>query len=123
VELDAERLTDPSPPEPTNVFGERVAAVKIPPAPIIASKDSLHLFAHTDGYVGLFERFEQQEALVPGAQVLTGAGRDPAKPAFVAYKLGKGTVVRAGSPDWNRSLASTADAIEVTRNVWSFLSR
>lgn len=123
VELDAERLLDPTSPEATNVFGERVATVSIPAAPMVVSRDSLRLFARTNLYVGLFERFEQQEALVPGAEVLTAAGREPTKPAFVAYKLGDGIVVRVGSPDWNRSLASTADSIEVTRNVWSFLSR
>ena len=105
------------------MFGERVALVSIPAAPMVVSRDSLRLFARTNLYVGLFERFEQQEALVPGAEVLTAAGREPTKPAFVAYKLGDGIVVRAGSPDWNRSLASTADSIEVTRNVWAFLSR
>ena len=102
VELDAERLLDPSPPEPTNVFGERVALESIPAAPMVVSRDSLRLFAGTNLYVGLFERFEQEDALVPGAEVLTAAGRDPAKPAFVAYKLGDGVVVRAGSPEWNR---------------------
>ena len=90
---------------------------------MVVNRDSLRLFSGTNGYVGLYERFEQQEAIVPGAEVLTAAGRDPEKPAFVAYRLGDGIVVRAGSPEWNPSLASTADAIEVTRNVWSFLSR
>ena len=123
VEVDEDRLFDPSRPEATNVFGERTAIETIPPAPMVMSIDRARLFEDTDGFVGLFERFEQQEGLVSGSELLTAAGREPEKPSFVAYRLGDGVVVRAGSPDWNAALRATPDVIAVTRSTWAFLSR
>jgi hypothetical protein len=72
---------------------------------------------------GNFTQFEQSQRLVGGAQVLSSAGRDPKHPAFVAYRLGKGIVVRAGSPEWGPMLAGDVELTDVTRRVWSLLSR
>ena len=54
--------------------------------------------ARTDGFVGLFTRFEQSRRRVSGANLQSSAGRDPEHPAFVAYQLGRGLVVRTGTP-------------------------
>jgi hypothetical protein len=123
VTVTPERLTDPSPPEAANVFGERTAPLEIPPAPMVVNSDRVQLFAGTDGFVGLFSRFEQSDALVSGTRVLAAAGRDAKKPSFVAYRLGNGLVVRVGSPDWAAELASRPEIARVTRKIWTLLSR
>jgi len=123
VSVTPRRLTDPSPPEPDNVFGERTAPLTIPPAPMVVNGDRLELFAGTDGYVGLFSRFEQSNALVSGTRVLAAAGRDAKHPSFVAYRLRDGLVIRAGSPEWGAQLASRSEVQSVTRRIWTLLSR
>ena len=41
------------------------------------------------------------------------AGRDPAEPAFVAYGLGDGLVIRSGTPQWARELSESRLSVEV----------
>jgi hypothetical protein len=123
VSVSAERLTDPGAPEGANVFGERTSPLEIPPAPMVNNSDRLGVFAGTDGFIGLFSRFEQSEGLVSGARVLAAAGRDAKKPSFVAYRLGDGLVVRVGSPEWASQLASRPEVARVTARIWTLLSR
>lgn len=124
VELSAAELAAPSPPQGTNALGEQTALTSSAAAPLVVNPgDSIGLFAGTDGFVGLFTRFEQSQGRVAGADLLASAGRDPRKPAFVAYKLGDGTVVRTGSPQWSAALASDPEVANVTRSLWSYLSR
>jgi hypothetical protein len=122
--VSANLLTGPTQPERVNVFGEETALTHIVEAPMVVNRpDTLGLFAGTDGLVGLFTQFEQSKALVGGAQILSSAGRDPRHPAFVAYRLGKGIVVRVGSPAWSADLAGNTELTDVTRGIWSLLSR
>jgi hypothetical protein len=123
VSLTPTLLADPSPPQGTNALGEQTAQAASAAAPLVVNSDSLSLFAGTDGYVGLFERFEQSLSRVTGARLVAAAGRDPRRPAFVAYRLGKGMVVRAGTPQWAGALESDSEVARVTRNIWSLLSR
>ena len=58
-----------------------------------------------------------------GAKLLAEAGLDPKHPAFVAYALGKGTVVRVGSPEWASQLSTSPELTEITRRIWSLLSQ
>jgi hypothetical protein len=116
-------LADPSKPQQTNVLGEQTSAASSAAAPLVVGSDTLGLFSGTDGYVGLFTQFEQSQARVGGASVVAAAGRDPQHPAFVAYRLGQGLVVRAGTPEWNAALASESEVSRVTANLWSLLSR
>jgi hypothetical protein len=116
-------LSAPTLPERVNVFGEQTAPARIVPAPMVVNEDRLGLFAHTDNFVGLFSRFEQSQGLVPGARVLTSAGRDAQHPAFVAYRLGKGLMIRTGTPDWASSIAGDIELTQVTRRIWTLLSR
>jgi hypothetical protein len=118
------QLTGPSPPQDTNVLGEQTSPAASAAAPLVVNPgDSLGLFSATDGYVGLFTRFEQSRRRVGGTRVLASAGRDPAHPAFVAYRLGRGLVVRAGTPQWSAMLSSDAEVANVTKSLWSLLSR
>ena len=106
------------------MFGEQTSELRSPPAPMQVNRDTLGLFAGiSGGLFGLFNQFEQSRQLVGGAQVLSAAGRDPQHPAFIAYRLGKGIVVRAGTPEWASSLAGNVELTNVTRRVWSLLSQ
>jgi hypothetical protein len=124
VTLTQAQLTDPSPPERENALGEETAPATSAAAPLVVNPgDTLGLFSGTDGFVGLFTRFEQSRSRVGGTRVEASAGRDAAHPAFVAYKLGNGLVVRTGTPQWSRMLATDTEVATVTKNLWSLLSR
>lgn len=125
VGLAGSELVNPSAPERVNVFGEETNDVRIQQAPMVVNQpDTLGLFAGvTGGLLGSFDQFEQSQRLVGGTQILSSAGRDPKHPAFIAYRLGRGIVVRAGSSEWASSLAGDVELSDVTRRVWSLLSR
>jgi hypothetical protein len=116
-------IGEPSTPQRANVFGEEVRQTTSEAAPLVVHSDGLGLFAGTDGFVGLFTRFEQQEALVDGAQGLTAAGREPDHPVFAGYRLGRGTMIRVGAPEWARAIDDDAEVAAVTEAVWRLLSR
>ena len=121
------RLRDPSPPRPDDLFGERTQLFRTDaPAPLDQQRDRLKLFRGVDGPFGDFSLFERQTRLPGDASLLTAAGREAGQPAFVGYRLGKGTVVRTGTPQWARELRESALGLEVpriTRNLWRVLSK
>jgi hypothetical protein len=124
VEVSSTALAAPSPPQGTNALGEQTAPAASAAAPLVVNPgDTLGLFARTDGFIGLFTRFEQSVQRVAGADLLASAGREPTKPAFVAYKLGRGTVIRIGTPQWSPALSSDPEVANVTSSLWSYLSR
>jgi hypothetical protein len=125
VGLAAGQLIDPTRPERFNIFGEQVNEARIQQAPMVVNQpDTLGLFQGvTGGLLGDFDQFEQSQRLVGGTQVLSSAGRDPEHPAFIAYRLGKGIVVRVGTDEWGQKLAGDVELTDVTRRVWSLLSR
>jgi hypothetical protein len=123
VRLTPTALTDPSPTQRANAFGEQTAPSSSAAAPLVVNSDALGIFTASDGFIGLFTRFEQQRTLASGARVLSAAGRDPKHPAFVAYRLGRGIVVRAGTPQWARQAATDTEVAAVTRATWDLLSR
>jgi hypothetical protein len=91
---------------------------------VVNPPDTLGLFrSASDGIFGTFDQFEQSQRLVGGTKILSSAGRDPKHPAFVAYRLGGGIVVRVGTPQWGQKLAGSLELTDITRRVWSLLSR
>ena len=66
---------------------------------------------------------ERSLDLVGGARIVSAAGREQERPAFVAYRLGEGLVMRAGSPEWSGSINGAPELGEVTTRIWSILSR
>lgn len=123
VTANGSRLTDPTRPSRVNIFGEETAPLHVEQVPMVVDQDELGLFGGTDGFVGLFSDFEQSQRLTGGAQIASAAGRDREHPDFVAYRLGKGIVVRTGAPAWTASLAGNPELTDVTRRIWSLLSR
>jgi len=127
VALVGKRLQDPSPPRPDDLFGESTEIFRSdPPAPLVAEQDRLALFEDVDDLFGEFDVFERSTALPPGAKLLTSAGREEGEPAFVGYRLGRGTVIRPGTPQWARGLEEVRlgeEVPSVTERTWSLLAR
>ena len=90
-------LRNPSPPRPDDLFGERTSIfASDPPAPLRGESRRARAVRGVDSLFGEFSLFERSDRLPPDAELLTAAGREEGEPAFVGYRLGKGTVVRAG---------------------------
>jgi hypothetical protein len=127
VALDGGVLRNPSPPRPDDLFGERTSVFRSdPPAPLREESDRLGLFARVDELFGEFSVFERSDRLPPDARLLTSAVREEGEPAFVGYRLGKGTVIRPGTPQWALQLNESALGVEVprvTRRIWLVLSK
>jgi hypothetical protein len=116
-------LSNPTPAARVNALGEATALVAGPPASLAASVDALSLLSGTDAVIGPFTRFDQSLQVPRGARTLTAAGRQPGRPALIAYRLGRGMVIRLGTPQWSASLDGTTETATVTRRTWALLSR
>ena len=126
VTLSGERLIDPSPPRRADTFGESTSPLRTSPAPLTVFDDGLGLFEGLDSFVGDFTEFEQSQSLPSAARTIAAAGRDPSQPAFVAYGLGGGLVIRTGTAQWSRELLEAALSEEVpavTNRIWRLLAR
>lgn len=127
VALVDERLRDPSPPRADDLFGERTSLFRAEiPAPLNVQRDGLGFFEGGDELFGEFSIFERSVSLPPEAELETAAGREESEPAFVAYRLGKGVVIRPGTPQWSRELEQRRLGREVPRatsRIWSLLAR
>src|SRR5215211_4743 len=100
VRLDGSVVSDPSRPRRENALGERTRLMRTSAAPLTVFEDGLGLFEGVSGFVGDFTVFENSAGLPESARHIAEAGRDPGQPAFVAFGLGGGIVVRAGTPQW-----------------------
>lgn len=128
VDLQQGLLTAPTRPRRTDIFGERTTRFDSPEAPLVLSQDKLNIFAGSDGFIGSFTRFERSDALDQKAALLSAGSRPAApdetgKPDFVAYTLGKGIVIRAGTQQWAASLSGSPEVANATRRIWTLLSR
>jgi hypothetical protein len=125
IRLRDDRLVDPR-RQRANAFGETTAPLHSSNAPLTVFEDGLGLFEGLDSFIGDFTDFEQSQQLPTGARTIATAGRDPSQPAFVAFGLGGGIVIRAGTPQWARELNESALSDEVpavTRRIWRLLSQ
>jgi hypothetical protein len=123
--LRGDSLHSPSPPRRADAFGERTEVVRTSAAPLTVFEDGLELFEGASGFVGEFTVFETSVGLPPEGRRITAAGRDADEPAFLAYELGDGIVLRAGTPQWARELEESALSLElpqVTKRIWELLS-
>jgi hypothetical protein len=120
VRLSATALSDPGPAHPENALRERTRLTRASPAPLSVEEDRLGLFGSR--FLGEFSLFDLSAGLPGGTTRLDAAGRDPGKPALVAYRLGRGIVMRVGTPQWARGLTDPGVA-QATRRVWALLQR
>jgi FlgD Ig-like domain len=125
VRISGDRLEDPRRLR-VNAFGESTAPLETSPAPLTVFEDGLGLFEGLDSFVGDFTRFEQTRGLPSSGRLIAAAGRDPTEPAFVAFGLGGGIVIRSGTPQWARELEESALSLEVpavTKRIWRLLGQ
>jgi FlgD Ig-like domain len=125
VRLKGDRVSGPR-RRRVNAFGETTSLLKTSNAPLTVFEDGLGLFRGLDAFIGDFSEFEQSQRLPTSARTIATAGRDPNQPAFVAFGLGGGIVIRAGTPQWSRELNESALSDEVpavTRRIWRVLSQ
>ncbi len=126
VELRGERMVDPSRRRRVDTFGEATSLLRTSAAPLTVFEDGLGIFEGLDSFVGDFTEFEQSQSLPSDARTIATAGRDPGQPAFVAYGLDGGLVIRTGTPQWPAELEEAALSEEVpavTRRIWRLLAR
>jgi hypothetical protein len=125
VRLSGDRISDPRRLR-ANAFGEGTALVETSNAPLTVFEDGLGLFEGLDTFIGDFTIFDQSRGLPSGARSIAAAGRDPNAPAFVAFGLGAGIVIRSGTPQWAAQLEESALSDEVpavTRRIWRVLGQ
>jgi hypothetical protein len=126
VRLRDDRLAGPSGRRQVDAFGERTALLRTTNAPLAVFEDGLGLFRDLDAFFGDFTLFEESQGLPTGARGIASAGRDPRNPAFVAYGLGGGLVIRSGTPQWASELEEdrlSEEVPAVTNRIWLLLRR
>src|SRR5215217_6154083 len=125
VTLKGAVISDPTRRRREDALGERTKVVATSSAPLTVFEDSLGLFEGVSGFLGDFTVFETTAGLPQSARRMTEAGRAPGQPAFVAFGLGGGVVIRSGTPQWARELNESALSLElpqVTKRIWKLLS-
>jgi hypothetical protein len=126
VLLRGDRLTDPSARRRVNAFGEGTALLRTSSAPLTVFEDGLGLFEGLDAFFGDFTVFDESEGLPTESRRIATAGRDPRRPAFVAFGLGGGLVIRTGTPEWAGELEEERLGEEVpavTTRIWRLLAQ
>lgn len=122
VRLDGDTLRDPTPPRPRNALGELTSPFRAAPARLFVEQDRLGLFGGT-GSIGPFSLLERSRGLEPAARSLASAGRHAGERDLVAYRLGRGTVFRSGSPQWAPRLSDDPAVAAATIRLWRALRR
>ena len=125
VTLSGDVLGDPSARRAEDAFGERTQLLRTGPAPLEVFQDDLGLFEGLTNLIGDFTVFELSRGLATDARRVAAAGRDAGEPAFIAYDLADGTVIRSGSPQWARGLEPSELGVEVPQvmnRIWRLLS-
>jgi len=126
VRLRGELLADPSRRRPADAFGEATAMLETSNAPLSVFEDGQGIFEGLDSFIGDFSVFEESTRLPTGSRSIAAAGRDPRRPAFVAYGLGGGMVIRVGTPQWAQELREdrlSEEVPAVTNRVWGLLEQ
>jgi hypothetical protein len=126
VRLERDRLVDPSGRRRVNAFGEGTGLLRTTSAPLTVFEDGLGLFEDLDAFFGDFTVFDESDGLPTESRRIAMAGRDPRRPAFVAFGLGGGLVIRSGTPQWATELEEQRLGEEVplvTNRIWRLLAQ
>jgi hypothetical protein len=122
VRLRGGALVNPTPAQPADLFGSRVKPVEHRSVDLLTYLDKIGLFTPTAGSISGYDAFEQTSG-TGGGKVLAAAGEQAGQPVVVAYRLGKGLVIRTGLPQWSSHLGSDQETAAVTRRMWTLISR
>lgn len=121
VRLSAGRLRSPSPPAAVDLLGSRLGRLRRAGGELVVEEDQLSLFRGTAGRLAGFDLVEPTLGLVSPAPVLVSAGPAGGARVLVAYRLGRGLVMRTGLPQWSERLAADGAVGAVMRRVWAVL--
>ena len=118
-------LHAPSRRRAEDAFGERTELLHTSASPLNVFQDDVGLFAGLTSFIGDFTEFEVSRGLAEDATRVAAAGRETDEPAFIAYQLGEGLVIRTGTPQWARELGQARLSVEVpqvTDRIWRLLA-
>ena len=121
--LGARSMSSPSDRLARDFLGAEVAPPQRDPIDLLAQTDEINLFAGTAGSLGSWDAWETTTDVGAGRLVATASatGEDP---VFVAYRLGRGLVIRAGVGGWAGALDDTiSPPATTTRRIWTLLRR
>jgi hypothetical protein len=116
-------LVDPTPPAPTDLFGERIGTLAGPPVTLTQAADPLGLF---QGGTGLFTGYagaEQTLGVTGPGKIVAKAVTPDGRAVIVAMQLGKGLVVRPGLASLAAHLSTDPNAAALLARTWTLLSR
>jgi hypothetical protein len=121
--LGARDMSDPSERAPTDFFGARLARPVRETTGLLAQSDRINVFSGTAGSLGTWEAWEETRDLGRGRMLATAVA-DGGEEVFVAYRLGRGLVVRPGVRGWGRALDDDVAPPGATmRRIWTLLRR
>ncbi len=115
-------LIDPLPPASADIFGSRLEPPAVGNFDITAGDDQIGLFKGTSG---LFNNYSAiaATATVPGGKPLASAVTGDGAITIVAFRVGKGTVIRYGLPQLASRLTTDPDVQGLMTSSWQLLSR
>lgn len=119
-----QRLIDPTPPAPTDLFGARIGPVVRDNAkPIENIQDEIGLFKGGTGTFSGFDAYEPTLSVGSDAEKVAAAVDAEGKPVIVAARFGKGLIVRTGLPGFASHLGRDRNAAALMERLWRRLSR
>src|SRR3954463_266650 len=98
--LVAQTISSPSDRSEQDFLGADVAPPVTGTTALTAQTDEINLFAGTAGSLGTWHAWEETSDVGEGRLVAT-AVEDGGANVFVAYRLGRGLVIRPGVRGWN----------------------
>jgi N,N-dimethylformamidase beta subunit-like, C-terminal len=122
VHVDGARLDTPTPEQADDLFGSRIRPIQHRLVELLTYLDRIGLFSPTAGSISGYNAFEQTVG-TGGGNVVAAAGEQAGQPVVLAYRFGKGLVIRTGLPEWSQRLGSDQETAAVTRRMWTLLSR
>lgn len=123
------RMVDPTPPATTDVFGVRLRPLTRLPKPtnLVTANDDIDFFAGTAGAFGPFSLVQETDLTEAEAEA-SAITEDPqtGRAVISAQRLGKGLVVRFGTPELPAHLGARANdpnTVALLDRTWTLLSR
>jgi hypothetical protein len=123
MSLGALTMSSPSDRSKRDFLGANVSPPVAGTSGLIAQTDEINLFAGTAGSIGSWDAWEQT-ADVGARRLVATAVVSGGENVFVAYRLGRGLVIRPGVRGWNSALDNDiAPPATTTRRIWTLLRR
>ena len=115
-------LLDPLPPATADIFGSTLERPARGDFDVTAGDDQIELFKGTSGLFNNYDVVEETKT-VPGGKPLAAAVTADGAVTIVAFREGKGTVIRYGLPQLPSRLTTDPDVQGLMTRSWQLLSR